>query len=99
MDITLTTGLSCDYEQVRSDISLPPDDPTSAVKTMAIEVLLPTMIAAHVKTVLTRRGIALDDFILDLLMRFVPGAASHLSEVDAPKPIPDREKQQLVETI
>lgn len=53
--------------------------------TMAIEIVLPTIIATHVKNILMRRGIALDDFVLDLLSRFVPGAvemALHTSEPD-----------------
>ena len=49
------------------------------VDTAAIEVILPTIIAEHVKRILIRRGVAIDDFFLDLLVRFVPGVPDILS--------------------
>ena len=63
---------------------------------VAIEVTLPSIFAMHVQNTLKRRGVAMNEFILELLTRYVPSVVN--SATGCKENINTRENTSELET-
>ena len=87
-----------DKEQVKGQaLSARDEEPEEVEKEVAIKVTLPTIFVMHVQNMLNRRGVAMDDFILELLTRFVPSVM--VNAADRPENRDTKEDPSEMETI